>query len=356
MSDHPTDHPRIDSNVDSGVASTAVRYHGEGPGRIPIVDLSAARTQDAAAVDALARTLGEILLDTGFFYVEHHGVSDAIVRAVRDQTLAFFALPERDKLAIHIAQSPYHRGYFPEGEENALGNPVADLKEGFEMALELSLDDPAVVAGKPFHGPNAWPEGLPAFRAALSGMYDGMRQMCDEISGVLARSLGLPRDHFADKLDKPLCQMRVVRYPPQDYVPVDVTQPIGIGSGVHTDYGIVSIIWQMDGPGLEIQSPSGAWISCPVIPGTFVCQLGDASQILTNDHWKASRHRVVNATGTLRHALAYFHDPNYDCPLAPLPAFVTPAQPARYAPTTLGAHVARGFNGAYAYREWSKPA
>jgi isopenicillin N synthase-like dioxygenase len=324
--------------------------------QVPFVDLAAARSRDPRELDELVRSLGQILLETGFFYVKNHGIAAEVVRAVKEQTVAFFALPDREKLEIHIAKSPYHRGYFPEGEENALGNPLPDLKEGFEMALELPLEDPAVVAGKPFHGPNAWPAGLPVFRSAMSQMYDGMRRMCDEISGLIALALGQRREFFADKLDKPLCQMRVVRYPPQDYVPVDVAKPIGIGSGPHTDYGIVSIIWQMDGPGLEIESHSGTWISCPVIPDTFICQLGDATQIWTNDVWPATRHRVVNATGKLRHALAYFHDPNYDCPLAPLDAFVTPDRPARYAPTTMGAHVTRGFNGAYAYRDWSPQA
>jgi len=332
-----------------------VRYERAGDARVPVIDLSAARTRhtgDDGDLDALAGAVGDILLDAGFFYVENHGIADTVVRGVWDQTLAFFALPDREKQEIHIARSPYHRGYFPEGEENALGSPVADLKEGFEMALELAMDDPAVVAGKPFHGPNAWPAALPSFRPALSQMYDGMRRMCDEISGVLAVALGIGRDFFVDKLDKPLCQMRIVRYPPQDYVPLAVDRPVSIGSGPHTDYGIVSIIWQMDEPGLEIESRRGPWISCPVIPGTFICQLGDASQIWTNDHWRASRHRVVNASGRLRHALAYFHDPNYDAELGPLAAFVTPRTPARYPQTTMGAHVTRGFNGAYAYREW----
>lgn len=334
----------------------AVRLVRAGDSTLPILDLAAATASGAAAIDAIARTLDELLRDTGFFYVENHGISDAVLRAVRDQAHAFFELPDREKLKIHIARSPHHRGYFPEGEENALGHPVPDRKEGFEMALELAADDPDVLAGKPFHGPNAWPDGLPGFRPALMQMYDGMRGMCDRICTLLARALGLPRDFFADKLDKPLCQMRIVRYPPQDYVPVDTARPVEIGSGPHTDYGIVSIIWQMDGPGLEIRSPRGTWISCPVLPDRFICQLGDASQILTNDHWSATTHRVVNATGRLRHALAYFHDPNYDCPLRPIDRFVTTERPARYAATTMGAHVTRGFNGAYAYREWTKTA
>lgn len=335
---------------------TVVRHERAGTCQVPIVDLAAACACDPRAVTAVTRDLDEILRDTGFFYVENHGVGDDVVRAVREHTHAFFDLPEHEKLQVHIARSPYHRGYFPEGEENALGHPVPDRKEGFEMARELAPDDPEVVAGKPFHGPNAWPDALPGLRPALSRMYDGLRGMCDQIAGLLATALGLPRDFFVDKLDRPMCQMRIVRYPPQDYVPVDAERLVEIGSGPHTDYGIMSIIWQMDGPGLEIRSPRGTWISCPVIPGTFICQLGDASQIWTNDHWKATTHRVVNATGRLRHALAYFHDPNYECALAPLDAYVTPERPARYAPTTMGAHVTRGFNGAYAYREWSKTA
>lgn len=314
------------------------------------MDLSPARDGDRDRLSGLVADVGRLCRDAGFFYVENHGISDELVRATHEQTIALFDLPSSEKAALHIAKSKFHRGYFPEGEENTRGYPHPDVKEGFEIAIDRTLDDPHVVAEIPLHGPNSWPATLPRFRPALSGIFDGMRALSDSICGLLALSLGLPRDFFAAMTDDPIAQLRIMRYPPQEYVPVEVVKRVG--SGPHTDYGLVSIIWQMDAPGLELQAHDGAWIAAPFVPGTFICLLGDAAQILTNDLCTAPVHRVVNATGGLRHALVYFHDPNFHCRIAPIDAFVSPERPARHTERTMGTMVMNGFNGSYAYRGW----
>jgi isopenicillin N synthase-like dioxygenase len=317
-----------------------------GSGKVPVVDLGPTRSTDPAEVRRLAMALGDVCRDIGFFYVANHGISPAVLDRAESLIYRFFEMPEQDKRDIHISKSPYHRGYFPYHEENALHSPdVTDLKEGFDMALELSADDPDVIAGKPFHGPNAWPPALPEFRPAMLDLYGEFRRTCAQISSLFAIALGLPSDFFVDRTDKPLCQMRAVKYPPQ--VQADGES---IGCGEHTDYGIVSMIWQIDVGGLEVQTTSGEWINAPRIPGTFVCPMGDMTQVWTNDHWKATVHRVINSSTTFRHAAAFFFDPNYDCVVQPLEQFVNAQHPARYEPTTMGAHVHRGFDGTFAYR------
>jgi len=336
-------------------ARSTVRHVSAGARRIPIIDLSASRADDAEGLASLVEATRQACAEGGFFYVEHHGIPESLVEATREQTLEFFAQPASEKAKLHIARSRFHRGYFPEGEENTRGYPHADVKEGFEIAVERTLDDPHVVAGTPLHGPNSWPDAMPRFRPALSGMFDHLRALSDQICGVFALALGLPRDHFAGMTSDPIAQLRIISYPPQEYVPVEAVQRVG--SGPHTDYGLISIIWQMDGPGLEIQDGNGEWLLAPSVPDTFIIVLGDATQILTNDLWKAPVHRVVNATGRTRHSLVYFHDPNFHCRIAPLDAFVTPERAARHAETTMGAMVMKGFDGSYAYLGWGgKPA
>lgn len=317
--------------------------------QIPIVNLTAARTGNDEDKNTLALALGNVCRDIGFFYVENHGVPADFLRRVVKQTHLFFELPESEKLKIHISNSPCHRGYFPIGEENALHSPIRDIKEGFDMALELPPDDPDVVAGKPFHGPNTWPESLPEFRSTMLRLYDEWRHVCEEISGLFAISLGLPEFFFADKTDKPLAQLRVVKYLPQE----ELTPEGAIGCGTHSDYGIVSLIWQIDVPGLQVQNRKGDWINAPRIPGAFVCPIGDMMTRWTNDYWVATPHRVINSSKQHRHAATFFFDPNYDCEISPLDTFVGPERPARHEPTTMGAHVARGFNGTFAYRKSS---
>ena len=49
--------------------------------------------------------------------------------------------------------------------------------------------------------------------------------------------------------------------------------------------------------------------------------------------------------GTPRRSIALFQDGNFDTSLSVLPQFVTPDNPARYAPTTLGEHVTNQISG-----------
>ncbi|MEN9578003.1 MAG: hypothetical protein RJA70_1012, partial [Pseudomonadota bacterium] len=200
--------------------------------------------------------------------------------------------------------------------------------------------------GKRFYGPNAWPTALPQFKASMLELFDGWRGLAGNISRLFAMSLGLPTEFFVERAVKPLCQMRVVKYPPQGRVPVTT----GIGCGEHTDYSVVSLIWQLDRPGLQLMNRDGRWVNAPSIPGTFVCPIGDTTARYTNDYWSATLHRVVNGDDGIRHSAAFFYDLDADTVIEPLPKFVTPERPAQHERTTMGEHVARGFDGTFAYR------
>jgi isopenicillin N synthase-like dioxygenase len=67
-------------------------------------------------------------------------------------------------MELHISNSLAHRGYFPIGQESAKGSDIADIKEGFDMALDLPLTDNAVMSGVPFHGPNIYPRNPTDFK------------------------------------------------------------------------------------------------------------------------------------------------------------------------------------------------
>lgn len=326
-----------------------VRLHKQDDVVIPIVSLKALRNRDDASKRELAQEVGELCRNVGFFYVEDHGVSGPLLTAAEKAVYDFFALPMEEKLKIHIARSEFHRGYSPPGEENAYGSKITDIKEVFDMALELPLDDPDVKARKFFHGPNSFPESMPEFRPTMLWLYREWLTLCENISELFAIALGLPNGFFIERSQRPLAQLRAVKYPPQQ--PTGANGPIGCGT--HTDYGVVTLIWQIDEPGLQILDKQGRWIMAPRVPGTFVCPLGDATGMWTNDFWPATLHRVINGTGRPRHSLAFFYDQDIDCVIEALPRFVTAETPRRYPTTTMGAHVARGFDDTFQYRKSS---
>ncbi len=43
--------------------------------------------------------------------------------------------------------------------------------------------------GKPFHGPNRWPDGLPGFRCAMEAYYGALRRLGESLCRAFALDL-----------------------------------------------------------------------------------------------------------------------------------------------------------------------
>ena len=314
---------------------------------VPVIDLGPLLGGEPGGEAMVAAAIGAACREVGFFYVANHGVPQALIDQVFERSHAFFARPLAEKMAIAIERSPNHRGYFPIGGENVDPENAVDLKEGFDMALELGPEDADVRAGKPLHGPNQWPADAPEFRAALDAYYGALSGLGRTLCRAFAIALDLPATFFDDKLTKPLAQLRLLHYPPQ---PIDADART-IGAGAHTDYGCVAMLYQDATGGLELRNANGAWIAAPPIPGTFVCNIGDMMARWTNDRFAATYHRVVNRSGRDRYSVVLFFDPDFDVEVACLPGCRAPGEPPRYPPTTCGRHVLERFAETFVYRQ-----
>jgi isopenicillin N synthase-like dioxygenase len=157
---------------------------------------------------------------------------------------------------------------------------------------------------------------------------------------LFAMALDLDEFWFDDKIDKHMTNFVVSNYPDQPH-----ELPEGqLRAGAHTDYGSLTIIKAEDKPGgLEVLDSEGRWRPVPMVPGTFVVNLGDLMARWTNDHWVSTMHRVVNpprdkAIGSRRQSLIFFHQPNYDAIIECLPSCLDNGR-AKYAPITSGEHL-----------------
>ena len=282
----------------------------------------------------------------GCFYLVNHYVTDDLLKSVEFLCHKYFSLPLNDKMKTDISKSVHHRGYFSIGYENAKGKTEMDFKEGFDIALDLPLDDPDVIIGKPLHGPNVWPMKPENFHAIMQEFYNTLKKTAEDLSSVIAEAIGLPPDHFYSMTTKPLAQLRILHYPPS-------FNKHKIGAGTHTDYGIVTLLWQDNIGGLEIQAPNGNWIAVPPISGALFCNIGDVIQRITNDKFKATVHRVMNKTKCSRYSAAFFFDPNYDSIIESHPKFLRDKIP-KYSPIRMGEYIAGSFDSTFAYRKIDK--
>ncbi|WP_373415012.1 isopenicillin N synthase family dioxygenase [Ensifer aridi] len=295
--------------------------------KIPIIDIGPLLDNTGAL--SVAKEIRWAFANVGFMYAKNHGVPAQLVDDTFAQARAFFKQPLEEKMKLHIANSGIAlHGYVEMFGENADPTNSKDLKECFDFGPER----PALE--RPFFGPNQWPSALLGFRATLLAYHQIMKDLATKLLQGIALSLDLPRDFFNSKISDPITYQRLLRYPPQSG---RVEEKI-IGIGAHTDAGNLTILAQDSVGGLQVMNREGVWVEGVPIAGTFVINIGDLLQILTNGMYLANSHRVVNVSGRERYSIPFFIDANYDAVFEPLDRYVSPSNPSRYLPVTCGAH------------------
>jgi isopenicillin N synthase-like dioxygenase len=310
---------------------------------VPVIDVRALvfQTEDRFRV---AKQIGDACRDWGFFYVTGHGVDLHLVRELEEQSRRFFAQDLEKKLGIRMSHGGRAwRGYFPVGDELTSGYP--DAKEGIYFGAELDDDHPMVKAGTPLHGKNLFPAGMPEFGQTVLDYTAAMTELGHRLMAGIAAALGLEETYFADHYTRdPLILFRIFNYPP-------VKENLGVGE--HTDYGLLTILWQDNAGGLQIKRGS-TWVNAPPLPGSFVCNIGDMLDRLTRGHYLSAPHRVRNESGRNRLSFAFFFDPNFNAEVKPLPIDLplTDNKEARWDHASV--HEFRGTYGEYLLSKVSK--
>jgi len=246
---------------------------------IPIIDIGPLvnNTPDAGAV---AATIGRACRETGFFYVVGHGIAPETVATVFAMAHAFFAQPLAEKQKAAFSGPSGNRGWIRLGSEILDPGKPHDLKEAFNIGLELPFDDPEVVAGRPFRGVNIWPD-IPGFRTAALTYYDACWQLGRILHRAFAMDLGLAPDFFESVFTRPVATIRMLHYPP---APPEL--------------------------------------------------IGDCLMRWTNDTYVSTPHKVVSPPGRHRYSVAFFLDANPETIVECLPTCIAPERPAKYAPVS----------------------
>jgi isopenicillin N synthase-like dioxygenase len=307
---------------------------------VPVLDLTP--LTEGKPLQGLARELRRACETIGFFYVAHHGVPRKVVDDVFAATKRYFDLPYEKRMELRIDER-FRRGFMPQGINQHPGY-APDLKESFEYALDLSLEDSAVVAGLPLHGPNRWPADLPWLRPAAEAYFEHTLALGKRLLRVFAISLGLEEGFFLQYMKKPMVQSRLFHYPPQ---PVPDEKQLGVAP--HSDYGMITLLTQDPIGGLELKKRDGEWVSAPWIDDTFVINLGDLFKVWTNDVYVSNLHRVVNRTGRERYSIPTFFNLDYDAPVSCLPSCQSADNPPKYKPITSGDYLVSRFRDVQKY-------
>ncbi|MCO5584469.1 hypothetical protein L7F22_038397 [Adiantum nelumboides] len=100
----------------------------------------------------------------------------------------------------------------------------------------------------------------------------------------------LDSDHFASKHHAEDDRLRLIHYPPAS---VAEGESGSIRAGSHSDYGSLTLLFQKNVSGLQVQTGTDMWADVPPKPGCLVVNVGDAMEFWSAGLFRSTQHRVV---------------------------------------------------------------
>ena len=287
--------------------------------KLPILDFSRLEAGPAEKA-AFLFELRETAHNLGFFYLTGHGIADELTCQLLQLSRRFFELPEQDKLAIEMVNSPHFRGYTRAGWERTRGE--RDWRE----QLDIGAERPALpreansLPWTRLQGPNQWPTALPEIQTVVLRYQAAVRELAIRLVRAFALALGQSATVFDPIFTPDPHQLiKIIRYPGRDATEGDQ------GVGAHRDGGFVTVLLQDVQPGLQVEH-EGNWIDAPPIPGTFVINIGELLELASNGYLRATVHRAITPPANIdRLSVGFFFSARLDAnvPLLELPPTLT---------------------------------
>ncbi|XP_077217860.1 azadirone synthase LFS-like isoform X4 [Tasmannia lanceolata] len=302
------------------------------------IDISNPNIQESVSL------LKQASLDSGFFYVINHGISQEFMDEVFSQSKRFFELPIDKKMKL--LRNEKHRGYTPVLDEilDPDNQVNGDYKEGYYIGVEVSENDPQ--AEKPFYGPNVWPSEdiLPGWREIMEKYHRESLGVAKAVARIIALALDLAGDFFdkPEMLGEPIATLRLLHYEGRAS---DPTKGI-YGAGAHSDFGLITLLVSDDVLGLQICKDKDAqpqiWEYVAPLKGAFIVNLGDMLERWSNCIFRSTLHRVV--VRQERYSIAFFVEPSHDCLVECLPSCKSETNPPKFAPVKCGTYLIQRYS------------
>lgn len=293
----------------------------------------------------MAVSITDAFKSSGFLYLKDHGIPPSVVSRVFSSSAHFFARPQSQKDSLCWTTPQSNRGYLSAGQEKltqpdeadgvaALRTSIPDLKETMEIGREGVPDLP-----------NRWPDHLDDegadFKTTMLSFFESCKTLYTRVMQAIALGMNLPEHFFDEHTDAGDNNLRLLHYPA---VSRDVFQrnPGQVRAGEHSDYGSITLLFQDQRGGLQVRSPSGAFVDVRPIADTIVVNAGDLLTRWSNDLIKSTRHRVIEPPRSAgdgqeeeevypaRYSIAYFCNPNMDAFIEALPGTYGENEPKRY--------------------------
>ncbi|WP_433760986.1 isopenicillin N synthase family dioxygenase [Nocardia sp. CA-135398] len=313
--------------------------------QVPVIDISC-YVGDGSAEErrAVARRIDTAASSVGFMQITGHAIPQRVLDDFAAALDSFFDLDPATKQGYRTPPE-INRGYSPPKSESlslslgvASATRMNDYFEAFNVGIPAAAY-PEVELPTSDYAENLWPTEVPGFRAPVERYFAHAARIARTLTTIFADALELPPGYFTRFTDHSLDVLRMNNYalPPGT---VDLDGEL-TGMGEHTDYGIVTVLWADQVPGLQVVGADNRWHDVHPADNALLVNLGDVMARWTNERWLSTLHRVmppiIDGRIQRRRSAAFFHDGNPDAVIETLPSCL--GEGSKYAPITVAEHL-----------------
>jgi isopenicillin N synthase-like dioxygenase len=311
--------------------SEAVRKATAEAKELPILDVGPLLAGAPGALEQLAADVKLIQEGLGFFAIVNHGIPADLIQRSFEQVAKLFEIPLEEKLKHRVGYN--HQGYLPPKssilQSKAIQDKIAlntkkDTNAAWLFMRNRDADDPKVKAHVRHRGLNQWPDSLPEFKSTLYTYQTTMEKLAIRLLPLYARALGLRADYFDSMFKAPEYYQRCAYYHPEKEL-----EEGQYALAPHSDGSFLTLLPMTPIPGLEVMTPQKEWLKVKYVENALIVNTGQVLNRMSNDHFIATPHRVVNPP-TKRYALTFFFYPDDDANVGPIPECLAPGEQPKY--------------------------
>lgn len=290
-------------------------------GSIPLIDFQGLHGSNHSDI---IKQIGQACQQNGFFQVKNHGIPETLINKIMRTSKDFFQMPESERLK-NYSDDPSKTTRLSTSF-NVKTEKVSNWRDFLRLHC-YPLEDYV----------HEWPSNPPSFREEVAEYSTSVRGLVLRLLEAISESLGLEKDYIEKALGKQAQHMALNYYPP-------CPQPeLTYGLPGHTDPNLITILLQDDVPGLQVLS-NGKWIPVDPIPNTFIVNIGDQMQVISNDRYKSILHRAVVNSNKERISVPTFYCPSPDAVIGPAKELISDEQPAVYRDFTYAEYYEKFWN------------
>ncbi|KAL2336289.1 hypothetical protein Fmac_010735 [Flemingia macrophylla] len=271
---------------------------------IPIIDL-----QDPNH-SHIVQSIAHACRNYGFFQIVNHGIPEEVVSKMVNVSKEFFRLPESERMK-NYSDDP-SKATRLSTSFNVKTEKVSNWRDFLRLHCHPLQDY--------IH---EWPTNPPSFRDDVAEYSRRMRGLSLKLLEAISESLGLEKEYIGKALGSHAQHMAINFYP-------RCPEPeLTYGLPAHADPNAITILLQDEVPGLQVLH-NGHWLTVNPVPNTFIVNIGDQIQVISNDRYKSVLHRALVNSEKERMSIPTFYCPSPDAVIKPAPQLVDNDHPAHY--------------------------